>query len=146
MFALVGNVFPDGFDIRLGHGKRPVSRLPRECGKLRTLGFDPLGRGFFNIFDGFADGDGSGEVKKHVGVVFDGVDENGMATEILQDGGHVSMQCGADRVGDQAFTIFGAEDEVDVKSCEGLGHGVGRPFRAEICLLHGFPGLCPGLT
>lgn len=145
-FALVRDVFAHGFDIRLGDGKSAVTGLPREGGELRALGFDPFGGGFFDIFDGFADGGGSGEVVKQVGVVFNGVDENRMATEILQDGGHISMQGGADRVADKAFAIFCAEDEVDVEAGEGLWHGVGRPFRALNFLWDWFPGRCPGLA
>ena len=56
VFALVGNVLPDGFDIGFRNGESPVSGLPRKSGKFRTLGFDPFGRGFFNVFDGLADG------------------------------------------------------------------------------------------
>jgi hypothetical protein len=36
----------------------------------------------------------------------------------------------ADIVGDESFTILGAEDKMDVKTGEGLWHGLGRPFRA----------------
>jgi hypothetical protein len=146
VFVLVRDVFAHGFDIRLGNGKRAVTGLPREGRELRALGFDPFGRGFFNILDDFADRDGSGEVEKQVGVVLDGIYENGMATEILQDSGHISMQSGADRVGDKAFAIFCAEDEVDVEPSEGLGHGVGRPFRAGIFLWDAVPGRRPGLA
>lgn len=46
----------------------------------------------FDILRRFADGDGSGEVKEHVDVGFDGIDEYRRATEILQNGCHVSVQ------------------------------------------------------
>lgn len=81
-----------------------------------------------------------------MGVIFDGIDEGGSAAEVLQDGGHVGVQGAANRVGDDGFTIFGAEDEVNVEAGQGLGHRFGRPFRALGVLLRASPGRCPGLA
>ena len=47
--------------------------------------------------------------------------------------------------GDETLPVFGAENEMDVETREGLGHGLGRPFRAWWDGVAGFPGRCPGL-
>jgi len=62
-------------------------------------------------------------------VILDGIDEDGDAAEVLQDGCHVGVQGIADGIGDERFAIFGAEDEVNMEAGEGLGHGLGRPFQ-----------------
>jgi hypothetical protein len=81
------DVLTHGGDIRLRDGKGPVSRLPREAGKFGALGFDPFGRGPFDLFHGVADRDGAAQFKEDVDVVGDGVDEDGRAVQVLQDGG-----------------------------------------------------------
>lgn len=146
VFALVGNVLADGFHIGFRNSKCAVSRLPCKCSEFRPLGFDPFGRGFFNVFDGLADGDGSGEIKKQMGVVLDGIDENGSTAEVLQHCRHVGVQRAADLVREDALAVFGAEYEVNVEAGEGLGHRVGRPFRAWFFVGNLFPGRCPGLV
>jgi hypothetical protein len=35
---------------------------------------------------------------------------------------------------------------MNMKAGEGLGHRLGRPFRAGICFVHFNPGRCPGLA
>lgn len=63
VFALVGNIFANGFHVGFGHREGSISGLPSECGELRPLGFDPFGGGFFNILDDLADRDSPGEVE-----------------------------------------------------------------------------------
>lgn len=79
-------------------------------------------------------------------VVLDGIDEDGSAIEILQHGGHVAVEGIADGIGNDLFAIFRAENEVDVEAGEGLGHGLGRLFRALDVVWDCFPGRCPGLA
>jgi len=146
MFALVGDVLADGFHVGFGDGEGTVSGLPCEGGEFRALGFDPFGGGFFDVFDDLADGHGSRQIEEQVGVVFHGVDENGSTSEILQYRGHVGVEGGSHGVRDDGFAVFGAEDEMDVKAGEGLGHRLGRPFRALDVFSDGFPGRCPGLA
>lgn len=146
VFALVGDVLAHGFDIGSGNGEGSVSGLPCECGEFRALGFDPFRGRFFNILDDLADRDGPSEIEKQVSVVFDGIDEDGSAVEVLQDGGHVGMQRAADGIGDDRIAVLGAEDEVDVQAGKGLGHWFGRPCRALDVIWDRFPGRCPGLA
>ena len=51
-------------------------------------------------------------------MVFDRIDEHRGTAPILQDGCPVGMERIADIVGDESFTILGAEDKVDVKTGE----------------------------
>ena len=48
-------------------------------------------------------------------MVLDGIDEDGSAAEVLQDGGHVGVQGAANGIADDGFAIFGAEDEMNVE-------------------------------
>jgi hypothetical protein len=146
VFALVGDVLADGFDIGFGNGESTVSGLPCECAEWCPLGFDPFGGGFFDVLDDLADRDGPGEIEKQVSVVFDGIDEDGSAVEVLQNGSHVCVQCVADVIVEDGFTVFRAEDEMNVKAGQGLGHRLGRPFRALDVGWDSFPGRCPGLA
>ena len=146
VFALVGDVGADGSHVGFRNGKCSVSRLPRKSGEFLALGFDPLGRGFFDLLDDLADGNGSGQVEEQVGVVLHRIDKDRRTAEVLQDCGHVGVQGAADVVCDDAFAVFGAEHEVNVEAGEGLGHGLGRPFRALNFSWDLFPGRCPGLA
>lgn len=82
---------------------------------------DPFGRGFLNIFYDLADRNRSGQVEKQVGVVLHGIDKNRSASEILQDGGHVGVQCVADGIGDDGFAVLRAEDEVNMERASDCG-------------------------
>lgn len=73
------------------------------------------------------------------------IDEYRSAAEILQNRGHVTVERLPDAVGNEGFAVLGAENEMDVESGEGLGHRLGRPFRARVWLLVGRPrGVAPG--
>jgi hypothetical protein len=63
-------------------------------------------------------------------MVLDRIDEYGSTAEILQHLGHIGMQRDADLVREDGYAVLGSEDEVDVEMGEGLGQGLGRPFRA----------------
>jgi hypothetical protein len=78
-------------------------------------------------------------------VVFDGIDEHRRTAEILLHRGHVGVERWPDGVRQQAGAVFRAENKMDVQSREGLGHELGRPFRAWLNGVSGFPGRCPGL-
>lgn len=145
VFALVSDVGADGSHVGFRNGKCSVSRLPRKSGEFLALGFDPLGRGFFDLLDDLADGNGSGQVEEQVGVVLHRIDKHGGTAEILQDAGHVAVERIAHGIGDEGFTILRAENEVDVEAGEGLRHRLGRPFRAWVFVGDLFPGRCPGL-
>ena len=43
------------------------------------------------------------------------------------------MEVGTDGVGEERFSMFGGEDEVNEIGDEGLRHREGRPFRAWVC-------------
>ena len=58
----------------------------------------------------------------------------------------VTVQWRSDGVVKNGFAVFGAEDEVDVESREGLGHRLARPFRASRFVWADLPGRCPGLV
>jgi len=122
VFALLGDVLPHGLQIRLGNGKSTVPRLPRKPLKIQSLRLNPLRRCLFDILDGLTDGHGADEVKKKVRVVCHGIDKNGSASQVLQNLAPVGVERLANGIGDTWFTIFGAEDEGDVKSGEGLRH------------------------
>ena len=81
---LVGDVFADGFGVGFGNGKRPITGLPRKIRELRTLRFDPFGRRLFDILDGLADGHGACEIEEKMRMVFDRIDEDGRAPQVLQ--------------------------------------------------------------
>ncbi len=146
VFLLVGDVIANGFDVGLGNGESPVARLPCEMGKLISLRFNPSRRMLFDILHGLADGDGPGKVEEDVNVVFDGIDEHRRTTKILEHRRHVGMQRISDGIMENSFAVLRAENEVDVKAGEGLGHGVKRPFRAGCLFCVSFPGRCPGLA
>lgn len=55
-------------------------------------------------------------------MVFHRVYEENRISEILQHGGHIRMQGITNRVGQEEFPIFRAEDEMDRKSGNGLRH------------------------
>lgn len=118
MLLLSGDVIPHGWNVRLGYGKRAISGLPGETGKRCALGLDPFRRGFFDLLDRGADGDGACQIEQDVNMVFDRIDEHRGTAPILQDGCHVGMERIADIVGDESFTILGAEDEMDVQTGE----------------------------
>jgi len=70
-------------------------------------------------------------------VILHRVDERGRASEVLQDNGHVAMERVANRIAQQRRAMFGAENEVNVQTGEGLGHGMGRPLSGlERCGIH----------
>ena len=145
MFALVGDVFTNGIDVGFGNGERPITGLPGKIQELRSLRLDPFGRRLLDILDGPTDRDGSGQVEEQMGMVFDGIDEHGSAAKVFQHGGHVAVQRDANDIGDDALSVLGAEDNVNMKTGEGLRHGFGRPFRAWLDL-YSDPGRCPGLA
>ena len=78
-------------------------------------------------------------------MIFDRIDEDRVASEILKNGAHVGVQGIANRVGDDGFPVLGAEDQMHMEAGEGLGHGLGRPFRALDCLMASNLGRCPRL-
>jgi hypothetical protein len=43
VFALIGNVLADGFDIGFRNGEGTIASLLGECREFRTLGFNPFG-------------------------------------------------------------------------------------------------------
>jgi hypothetical protein len=133
MFHLAGNVFTHGGDIGFGDSERPIPGLPRKPGEFPALGFDPFRGSLFDLFHGIADRDGSAKFKENVNVVFDRIDQDWRAVQVLQNSGHVAVQGVAHRVMQNGFTIFSAEDEVKVEPGERLWHGLERPFRALIC-------------
>jgi hypothetical protein len=139
MLLLGGDVLTHGGDIGLGNGEGPVSRLPGEAGKFGALGFDPFGRNLFDLFHGVADRDSATQFKEDVDVIRDRVDEDGRASQVLQDGRHVTVQGVAHGVMQDGFAVFGGEDEMDVQPGEGLWHGLKRPFRASTLLWADFP-------
>ena len=47
-------------------------------------------------------------------VVFDGIDENGCGTKVLENRGHVGVEVRANVVGDKGFSVLGAKNQVDV--------------------------------
>ncbi len=64
------------------------------------------------------------------------IDEQGWASQILQNSGHVGVKAYSDILRQNGLAIFRAKDQVDMEACERLRHGsnLGRPFRA--CDLH----------
>ena len=133
MLLLAGDVIPHGLSLGFTDGKCPISRLPSKCGKLLALGLDPLRGRFLDLLNGRADGDGTGQMEEDMNVIIDRIDDVGRADEILKNGCHVGMQDGAHRIGDETFTMLGAEDKMNVEASEGLRHD-------------NSPGRCPGLS
>ena len=130
MLLLAGDIFAHGGDIRFGYSKRPIASLPCERGKFIALRLDPFRGSLFDLFHGGTDGDGATEFKENVDVIRDGIDEDGRAAKVLQDGRHVAVQGIAHGVVQEGFAVLGAKDEMDVQPREGLWHGLARPFRA----------------
>jgi len=58
------------------------------------------------------------------------IDEDRCATEVLQNGRHVTVQGIAHAIMKHRRTALGAEDEMNVQPGERLWHWVVRPFRA----------------
>jgi putative transposon-encoded protein len=130
MFLLVRDVFTDGGHVGFGDSKRSITCLPRKSSELAALRLDPFGRRFFDILDGGTDRDGAGQFKEDVNVVFNRVDEHGRAAKVLKNSRHVGMKRIANPVGNDSLAILGAENEMNVEACEGLGHDLDRPFKA----------------
>lgn len=145
MFLLVCDVSTDTGHVGFGNRKRSITCLPSKSGELTALRFDPFGGRFFDILDGGTNGDGAGQFKEDMNVVFDRVDEHGRTSKVLQHGCHVSMERIANAVGNDSLAVLGAENEVDVEACKGLGHGLDRPFRAVYFISDFSLGRCPRL-
>ena len=146
MLLLPGNVFTNNRHIGFADRKRPVARLPREMRKLISLRFNPSRRMLFDIFHGLADGDGPGKIEENVNVVFDGINARRRTAKILEHRRDVAMQRMAHGIMENSFAVLRAENEVDVKAGEGLGHGVKGPFRAGYLFFVSFPRRRPGLA
>ena len=95
--------------------------------------FEPFGRGFFYVFDDRRKGNSAVEGKEDVDVVFDRIECEDRRVEVLEDGRQVGVEVGTNEVGEERFSMFGGENEVNEVGGEGLRHGEGRPFRAWVC-------------
>lgn len=56
-------------------------------------------------------------------MVLDRVDQHRVAADVCEDRGLVTVEVVSDGVVEQGLPVFGAVDQVDVESGEGLGHG-----------------------
>jgi hypothetical protein len=146
VLSLVGDVFANGFDVRFGNSESPITGLPAETDEPRSLRLDPFGRSLLDLLNGLTDRHRPGKIEEDVSVVIHGIDEHGSGPEVLQHGGHIGVEGIAHGIGDDGFAILGAEDQMNMKAGEGLGHRLGRPFRARVCFLNFNPGRCPGLA
>ena len=92
MHLLAGDVVAQGGDVRFRNSKCPIAGLPCERGKFIALRLDPFRGSLFDLFHGGTDGDGATGFKKNGDVIRDGIDEDGRAAKVLQDGRHVAVQ------------------------------------------------------
>ena len=129
VFLLAGDVIAHRRYVGLRNGERAITGLPGERLEMRTLGFDPFRGRFLGFLDDLTQGDRAAELEEDMDVVLDGIDEDGGTAEIGEHLGHVAVQGVADRVGDQGFAAFGAEDQMNVEAREGLRHGA--PFQGS---------------
>ena len=62
-------------------------------------------------------------------MVFRRIDKHWRTSQLLEHARHVSMERFPDRIVQDRVTVFGAENEVDVKTCERLWHDVRSPLQ-----------------
>jgi hypothetical protein len=88
---LPGNVLPNSSHVGFAHGKCTITGLPGKCRKFPTLGLDPFGRGFFDILDNVADGNGSAQIQKYMDMIFDRIYYKVRTSRVFDYNSHVSM-------------------------------------------------------
>ena len=133
VFRLFSNVLAHGLHIRFANCKRSIACLPCKSGKLSALCLDPFRGRCLDFLDSIADSHCAGEVKEDMDMVFDGIDEHGRATQVLQYRRHVGVKRRPDGFAQQALALFGAENEMHIQAREGLGHRIRPPFQGLGC-------------
>ncbi len=124
MRFLVGNVLLDSIEVGLADGEIGVSALPFEIGKFVVAFLEPEIGDAFQFLDPFSLGDGAGESREQVDVIFHAADEESRAIELFGSAAEIFVERVADRfVAQEWAPVFGGENEVDVNRGEGLGHG-----------------------
>ena len=114
MFLLRRNIGADLLDIRLTHRKRTITTLPVKVPVSRPLFLHPFRRTLLGLFHQPGDGDGAGKIAKNVNVIFDAIDQDGLAPDALQDTRHISVQpCTKVRVVEKGGTVLRAEDHME---------------------------------
>src|SRR2546429_2197146 len=89
-------------------------------------------------------------MEQDVSMIRKGVDKNGRGIHSFHYRSHVRVQLRSDVIGQNWFTVFGAENQVNQDLRQRLGHElppsrIACPFRAEFILALCDPGRCPGL-
>jgi hypothetical protein len=77
-----------------------------------------------------------GEVEEDVDMVFRRIDENGQTPQVLEYARYISMERFPDRIVQDRGTMFGAENEVDVKTGERLRHDFRSPLQGCYVFAH----------
>src|SRR5262245_235956 len=125
MLALVADIGPNVFELRLAHRESAESRLPEEARELRIPTAKPVVRAFLELADDVAQRNGPCEEKQSVQVIGLGVDFDRQAAEAFERAAHVGMQIVANLVGQSSFAVLCRENEMNVDFGKGLSHGVG---------------------
>src|SRR5690349_1488354 len=102
--------------------------------KYRALGFDPFGRTDFQVLNYFGNGACARETKEEMNMIFHSSHLQRWTFDLVQNCGEIGMQFGLNGRGKKAFTVLGAEHEMDQDTGQRLGHdswGVSRPFRPQ---------------
>ena len=90
-----------------------VAALPGEVREFRGLGFEPHGRGRFELFDEFRNRDGAGESDGKMDVVFNAAGEEAVAVEVACDGGEVGVELWTEGGFEERCAVLGGKDDVD---------------------------------
>src|SRR5436305_7028359 len=114
VLALVADVGPHFFDLRLAHRERPESSLPEESLELRALTAKPIVRAFLEVSDNVAQSLGPGEKKQGVQVVGLGVDFDRKTAKAFERAAHVRMEVDTNLVRHRAFAALRRKDALIV--------------------------------
>ena len=101
------DVSQEGIQLRLPHGKRPVTRLPFEMPRSAGLVLQPDGTGLLHLLDEIRDGDRAAQVDGEMHVIGNAADPEDFAADVSSDCGEVAEQLGSNRRGKGGFAVLG---------------------------------------
>src|ERR1035438_1106262 len=132
------------FSVGGSNRKHTVAALPGEFWSNTWLGLEPFRRRCLHLFHHRANRDRSSQLKQDVYVIFNGIDQDCVATEAFENRRRVPMQRFPHRSYEHRHAVLRAEDQMQVDFRQRLRH-----FRSPLqglCLTRSYPGRWPGLT
>jgi hypothetical protein len=126
MFGLVGEIGANDVEIRIRNGKCGITSLPGEIRGARKSIVNPRRGEGFDVADNVRDGVVTVEGGEDMDVIGDSAGGAESAFAVREDAADVFIEAGLEFGRDEGEAIFGGEDEVEIESAEGLGHGTSQ--------------------